>query len=136
MHVLATDLVTLLDWHRQRGTAGIAAMGVLDRFEGIAVHDRWASYWHFACGHAVCHAHLQRDLQAIIETTGDAWAQALKALFLAMHQATERWRETGTIPPEEPAIWEAAFWRVLAQGQAACPAQPGAKQTDWKLRCS
>lgn len=129
LHVHSTAGLTWLGWHRHRGQAGIAAQGVLPQFLGVAVHDRWASYWTFPCMHALCHAHLQRDLQAVIETSGATWAQELKALFLAMHQATEAWRTTGQIPPAEQAAWERQFWDQLAHAERQCPRQPQKKQT-------
>jgi transposase len=129
LHVHATPQLTLLGWHARRGPDGIGSLGVLDHFAGIAVHDRWRSYWRFACQHALCHAHLQRDLQAVVEATGQTWAKDLQALFLAMHQATEGWRGTGGIRVDEQAALEARFWDLLAQGDEQCPHQKGTKQT-------
>lgn len=129
MHVQSTAHLTLLGWHRRRGQEGMRSLGVLDRFAGVLVHDRWKSYEAFACAHALCHAHLQRDLQAVIETTRAAWAKGLQALGLAMLQATDRWREAGGIDTTEQAALEAQFWEWLAQGDQQCPERPGQKRT-------
>jgi transposase len=129
VHVHATSLLTLLDWHRKRGHEGMRAMGVLPHFAGTVIHDRWESYWAFACQHALCHAHLQRDLQGTWETTGQTWATELQATFLAMNQAAHHWREQGSLPADELATWEATYWQGVEAGEAANPPTPGRKRT-------
>ena len=42
-------------------------MGILLEFKGIAVHDGWKSYNGYECDHALCNAHLQRELTTGIE---------------------------------------------------------------------
>jgi transposase len=128
-HVHATAWLTLLDWHRKRGQEGIRSLGVLPHFVGTVLHDRWESYWTFGCRHALCHAHLHRDLQGIWETTGQAWASELQATLLAMNQAAMSWREHGSIPPDELATWEAAFWQWIEAGEAANLPTPGRHRT-------
>lgn len=130
VHVHSTRLLTLFGWHAQRGREGSGSLGVLEHFHQTLVHDRWESYWQFACRHALCHAHLQRDLQAVYEATPDAWVLDLKTLFLDMHQATEEWRVRGPMPAEERTTWETAFWRLVERGEAAHPIQPGTKQSE------
>ena len=129
VHVHATSLLTLLGWHRKRGRAGMQAVGVLSHFAGTVVHDRWESYWAFGCRHALCHAHLQRDLQGIWETTKQTWAHELQATLLAMNQAAHQWREHGSLPTDELATWEAAFVYWVQVGEAANPPIPGRKRT-------
>ena len=42
--------------------------GVLPEFKGIAMHDCWVSYWNYPdIQHAVCCAHLLRELTGIDE---------------------------------------------------------------------
>ena len=53
---------------------------------GTAVHDRLASYWKLPAGlrHAVCNAHLLRNLEEIVERepTADSWAARMQRLLL------------------------------------------------------
>ena len=42
-------------------------MEILPEFKGIAVHDGWKSYDNYECDHALCNAHLQRELTGIEE---------------------------------------------------------------------
>ena len=71
------------------------AAGVLPAFAGIACHDAWAPYDSYdgVAGHALCGAHLLRELIAVTETgTADdvIWArQAIDAL-LALKQGRGR----------------------------------------------
>lgn len=130
IHVQCTEFLTVLGWHAKRGYEGSASLGVLEHFAGTLIHDRWESYWRVDSRHALCHAHLQRDLQAVYEATQEAWAVDLKDLFLAMHQATTEWQIKGFCPPDEQAAWEAVFWRRIEDGEGLHPRQPGRKQSD------
>ena len=51
----------------KRGHAGMTEMDVLPHFHGVAIHDYWASYWKFDVLHAICCAHLLRELNGVIE---------------------------------------------------------------------
>ena len=63
---------TYLDTSPKRGTAGMGQCGVLPEFRGIAMHDCWASYWNcLDIRHAVCCAHLLRELTGIGENHPD-----------------------------------------------------------------
>ena len=68
----------------------------LDGFEcdyaGVAVHDCWASYLSYAhCDHALCGAHLLRELAFIVDAHDYAWAKRMKRLLLgACHQVSKR----------------------------------------------
>jgi hypothetical protein len=71
--------------------------GVLPSFAGIAVHDAWAPYDCYAkATHALCCAHLLRELVAAGELDPDAtWAeQAIRAL-LDLKTAAETARTAG-----------------------------------------
>ncbi|MFN8514413.1 MAG: transposase [Chloroflexia bacterium] len=48
------------------------------------MHDAWAPYWHYGCRHGPCNAHHLRELTAVAEQPGQAWATELRATLLAM----------------------------------------------------
>jgi transposase len=124
LHVNSTRWLTHLAWHRQRGQAATAAIGIWPRFGGWATHDRWASYDAYrSCRHSWCGAHLVRDLTFLAEEHHQGWAGALRDLLLAMHTAVEEWRAGGAtqVPHHEQAEWIAQYHEVLAQGYAAQP---------------
>ena len=71
--------------------------GVLPEFKGIAMHDCWASYWNYPdIQHAVCCAHLLRELTGIDENhPGQKWASAFKDLLLEMKKVKDKAVEKG-----------------------------------------
>jgi transposase len=86
--------------HAKRGTTAMDAAGILTAFTGIAVHDAWAPYdtYQGVAGHALCGAHLQRELTAVTETGTKLdiiWArQALEAM-LTLKKAADAIRAAG-----------------------------------------
>jgi len=79
------------------GTAGMDQCGVLPEFKGTAMHDCWASYWNYPdIPHAVCCAHLLRELTGIDENHPEQkWASAFIDLLLEMKKVKEKAIEKG-----------------------------------------
>jgi transposase len=93
-HVASKKEYTLVTVHRKRGKEGSDAGGVLPAYRGILVHDCWKPYFGFdKCKHAVCCAHLLRELNALIER-GQGWAGDMKALLLEMKDVVDRYKST------------------------------------------
>ena len=95
LHSASTRTLSYLFCHRRRGTVAMQAMGVLPGFTGTAVHDAWAPYdTYTTAAHALCNAHLLRELQAVIDhhtatvgTTAWCWADQVTRALLALHHA-------------------------------------------------
>ena len=83
LHVASTPLFTYLFIHQKRGKEAIESeTSILNRFFGWLVHDCWSSYFNLThLKHAVCGAHLLRELEALIENQSQ-WAIHFKALLL------------------------------------------------------
>ena len=66
-------------------------------FKGIAMHDCWASYWNYPdIQHAVCCAHLLRELTGIDENHPEQkWASAFIDLLLEMKKVKDKAVEKG-----------------------------------------
>lgn len=100
VHSASSGKFVLVTVHGKRGKQGMDAAGVLPAFAGIACHDAWAPYDSYdgVAGHALCNAHLLRELTAVTETgTADdvIWArQAIDAL-LELKQAADAARAAG-----------------------------------------
>jgi hypothetical protein len=100
VHSASSGKYVLVTVHSKRGTKGMDAAGVLSSFAGIACHDAWKPYDSYdrVAGHALCCAHLLRELAAVTETgTADdvIWArQAIDAL-LELKQAADAARAAG-----------------------------------------
>src|SRR5512142_27481 len=114
VHSASSGKFVLVTVQGKRGKQGMDAAGVLPAFAGIACHDAWAPYdgYDGVAGHALCNAHLVRELTAVTETgTADdvIWArQAIDAL-LDLKQAADAaraaasCRKSGTpLPPGWP----------------------------------
>ena len=96
LHSASTPKFSRLFFHRRRGTDAMNAMGILPGFTGTAVHDAWSPYdTYTTAGHALCNAHLLRELQAVTDhhaatQDADAWCwadQVSRALFVLHHAA-------------------------------------------------
>ena len=88
---------TYLDISPKRGYLGMEQCGVLPLFHGIAMHDCWASYWSYEdCQHAVCCAHLLRELTGIAENHPEQkWASAFIDLLTEMKKVKDKAVEAG-----------------------------------------
>jgi transposase len=108
LHSASTKKYSLLTVHAKRGTQAMNAAGVLPTFTGIAVHDAWAPYdTYTAATHALCNAHLLRELQAVIDTWPDdeawCWADQARRALLDLKTAVDTAHATSTATLD-PAI--------------------------------
>ena len=86
------------------------AIGVLPAFKGIMVHDCWSPYFGYACEHAVCNAHILRDLKGISEDTGQRWSDEMHDLLLEIYAAVDGAPESaGSLTPVEIEEFQRRF---------------------------
>jgi transposase len=78
MHVVSCAQLTLYGQHSQRGFAALEAMNVLPQFKGILMHDAWSTYFKLSAKHALCSAHLLRELRGLAEYHAQVWAGELR----------------------------------------------------------
>lgn len=123
VHVVSTTSLTHDAWHAKRGHAATDAIGILPAFSGRLIHDAWAPYWHYPCQHGLCNAHHLRELAAVAEQPGQAWAARLRTLLVAMKRAVDARHSAGggRCPPEDVASFVARYRALLAEGNAANP---------------
>jgi transposase len=67
VHSASTATLTLYRAHAKRGREAIDAIAVLPGYTGVAIHDAYTSYLSYPGRHALCNAHLLRDLVAVEE---------------------------------------------------------------------
>jgi transposase len=127
VHSASTPLLSLFVVHPKRGVAAMDAAGVLPGFGGVAVHDGWSPYWRYPkATHALCAAHLGRELEAVAELPGQGWAAELAEWFaIACGQAAAA-REAGAdrLAATILAGLQDRYDRILATGRAANPPPP------------
>jgi transposase len=100
VHSASSGKYVLVTVHPRRGKDGMDAAGVLGSFEGVACHDAWAPYdcYDGVAGHALCCAHVLRELIAVTETGTDddvIWAQQGIDALLALKEAASAARAAG-----------------------------------------
>jgi transposase len=109
----------LVTVHSKRGKEGMDAAGVLPAFAGIACHDAWKPYdgYDGVAGHALCGAHLLRELIAVTETgTEDdvIWAQQAIDALLTLNEAADAAREAGGVIDPEIVDKQSRWFREAA----------------------
>jgi len=90
VHVACTAMLTHLCVHPGRGFEAMKDIGILENFKGVLMHDRLAAYFKFCCKHALCNAHLLRELLGLHECYDQDWAAKLKALLIEIKRAVDR----------------------------------------------
>lgn len=113
-HVASNAYYTALFVHPKRGAAAHEAdLSILPSFQNWAVHDCWSTYFNFTgCRHAVCGAHLLRELTALVES-GSKWAQSFHAFLLDLYERSDHGR--ATIPTSEQAEALLKYQNLLEQ---------------------
>jgi transposase len=86
IHSSSNPYYTHYSIQKKRGKEGIDAIGILTHFNGISVHDRWASYDDYECEHALCNAHLLRDLKFLAEENDCKWAKKMIGLLVQSNE--------------------------------------------------
>jgi transposase len=124
-HVACTGWLTLLDCHPRRGTAAFDDMAVLGVFEGTLVSDGWKPYWSYpALDHALCCAHLLRDLASVAEVASQApWADAMAELLVEAKRAvdTALANDADGLTKAQLRRFRTRYTRIINQGLAANP---------------
>ena len=92
VHVASHQDYTYLTINQKRGQIGMDAADVLPHARGIIVHDCWGSYWKYQdVKHAICCAHLLRELNGVIENHPEqTWASRFKKLLLNMKKVRDK----------------------------------------------
>lgn len=113
LHTVVTDTQTWYGVHPKRGMEAIDAHGILPKRIAVLVHDCWAPYWQLDCVHALCNAHLLRELTFLHETTGQAWNQRMMDLLVAANKDCNAARALG-----EKALAQSKIEQILAEYEA------------------
>jgi transposase len=107
MHAAVTKKHSYHFVSEKRGQEGMNEAGILPNYDGTGVHDCWSPYFKYdGIDHALCGAHVIRELIAVLENTDQTWPQKMIDLLLEInatkneliaqgqHEAPEQvWRE-------------------------------------------
>ncbi len=91
LHTTSTHLWTYLFVHKNRGKKALQSeRSMMGRLTTWLVHDCWASYFTFDnTRHALCNAHILRELQALIENKSQ-WATQMHAFLMKLYLLTDK----------------------------------------------
>jgi transposase len=122
VHAAVTEYASLLGVFKKRGREGIEELGILPFYKGILVHDRWSPYSNpdYICEHALCGAHLLRDLTAAFENESQMWAEKMMDLLTEANDAKRAAPET-ILTREEQDGFTRRYRLILAEGESELP---------------
>ena len=120
LHTAGNKQFTYVETHDKRGSEATREIGILPAFEGIAVHDGWKAYYKFKnCGHALCNAHILRELNGIIENDKQQWPEDMKKLLLEIKHAVDA--AGGVLEPNKSALFAVGYDKILGLAEAENP---------------
>ena len=115
LHVLSNSTHTYLHASDHRGGVALEEMDILAQYRGTLVHDCYSSYFKLGCEHALCNAHLLRELTFFIEVKNHTWARKMKQMLCAALQDPQS---------HSPEAWKRRYKRILTEAHKECPYQP------------
>jgi transposase len=120
MHSASTESAVVYEVHARRGHEALEALNLLPRFKGVAVHDGWPSYYRFDVIHALCNAHHLRELEFVVDSTGQQWAQDMIGLLVEINQAVDA-SAGAALTKDRAAAYRRRYRRLLRQGREHNP---------------
>ncbi|MGH9029860.1 MAG: IS66 family transposase [Acidimicrobiales bacterium] len=121
-HVVADAGFTYLFCDKTRGKAAPDAAGVLPGYTGVMMHDRLSMYFRYKeATHAICGAHLIRDLASVAHRPSQLWAKRMRRLLLDMNDAARAARDAGrtTLPRRKLKAFLSSYDALVEEGLAA-----------------
>ena len=122
LHTVSTEALTYYEPHARRGQKATDAIGILPEFKGTLMHDAWPAYFKYQqLVHALCNAHLLRDLAAVVENDQQQWAILMIACLLSAKQRVAEAYQAGetALPADSLAridqIYDAIVWLGLEE---------------------
>jgi transposase len=131
LHTASTPEFTYITAHPCRGKEGIDDNVNLDDYAGILVHDFWVSYFKYEkCLHAMCCAHLLRELTWVSENTPQTWAAQMIELLLEMKLVKEKYLDAEKIELSRYYVNKFAdeYVRIIALAETEAPLNPDSRK--------
>ena len=119
LHVACTDKLTHYGIHTKRGSVAMNDIGILPSFTGIMVHDHWSSYYVYEdATHAMCNAHILRELKFIHEHENFKWASKMTDLLYDMKKSKDAFLQSpNDSPPIEIENLEKKYSSIITTGR-------------------
>lgn len=120
LHSASNDFWALFKPHQKRGKEGPDEIGILPEFKGTLIHDSWSSYFKYECAHALCNAHILRELVSIEENFEYKWAK-LMADFLTQLNARVSKLKANRLSKKEYDKVVSQFDQIIEFAEKECP---------------
>lgn len=126
LHVASTEKFTHYGVDCKRGAEAIDRIGILPRFRGTCVHDGWWAYQQYTLAeHALCNAHIVRELDFFIdnEAKQKQWTHEMKELLLGIKEEADKVRAAGRkkIAAEKIRDFEQEYDEIISRGLKVNP---------------
>jgi transposase len=125
IHTAGNQTFTYYHADEKRGSEAIKRAGVLPDYQGIVTHDRYGSYDRFAFTHALCGAHLLRDLKFLYEERNCKWAKKLYKLMLW----AKEYKESRELTFKDRLEIDRQYDMIVGLADLAEPKPPSGKKT-------
>ncbi|NQY42860.1 MAG: IS66 family transposase [Legionellales bacterium] len=100
LHVASADKLTHYGIQAKRGSVAMNDIGILPDFTGTMVHDHWSSYYVYEnATHAMCNAHILRELKFIHEYESFKWAGKMTDLLYDMKKSKDIFLQSSNASP-------------------------------------
>lgn len=117
-HVVCSAQLALYTHSPYRGIEGLKVANILPTYTGVLVHDAWSTYMGLPSEHALCNAHLLRDLRKMHEHHGQSWAGELRTALQGVYHALKQ----RTLTLEGKVEFYRQFDELVLAGLEANPA--------------
>ena len=125
VHNSSSNNFTYQTVHEKRGEEGINDNGVMPNFHGTAMHDRWGPYGKYDnVTHALCCAHLLRELECIKEMNPThQWPDEFASLLMRMKAQKAHDIEYGKTEssPYQQHKFDKEYARITQLAKTECP---------------
>jgi transposase len=119
IHTVSNGNLTYLSVQEKRGYEGMMKTGIHEYFKGKAIHDYWKAYYKFEnMIHALCNAHILRELLERFENTGQEWPKKMRDLLKLIKSRKDEILESGgdSFSEEEFAGYLFVYDNIVAEG--------------------
>jgi len=86
LHSISSESDTYYHVSKHRGQKAHEEMPFIAAYKGVIVHDCWPSYFLLSSSHAICHAHILRELVACMGAEKHKWCEKMKKFLLKCHK--------------------------------------------------
>ena len=122
LHVASTEILTAYGHHRKRGSQAMDDLQILPQFRGTMVHDFWAPYFRYPSRHALCNAHLLRELKGISENYHQKWSDQMYDLIHEIKDTVEKVdKHSCSLDPRQVTEFEERYRHIIESGMQENP---------------